>query len=160
VFVPSSVSAAPNDAQARDAVMKPSFRPPGDAVVEGGAPVAGRGTAQIVTERNSELDVQARMARAGLLVVNDRLKDGWSVTIDGHAAKPLRANALMRGVVVPKGTHLVRWSYRVPGLRAGIALSVAGLIALVLWFAVGDRVARYQNEARSMMSSSSSIGFV
>jgi hypothetical protein len=139
VFVPRSVRAARSDAQARDLVMAPSFRPPRDAIVQGGPANAGAGGARIVKEANSELDVQAQMTRAGLLVVNDRLKDGWSVTVDGRPARALRANALMRGVDLPAGSHLVRWSYRVPGLRAGVALSVLGLLALGGWLVATRR---------------------
>jgi uncharacterized membrane protein YfhO len=51
----------------------------------------------------------------------------------------LRANALMRGVDLPAGSHLVRWSYRVPGLRAGVVLSLLGLVALGGWLVATRR---------------------
>ena len=46
----------------------------------------------------------------------------------------------MRGVAVPAGRHRIVWSYRVPGLRVGVALSalalallLAGAGACLLW---------------------------
>jgi hypothetical protein len=139
VFVPRHVLSAGDDSEADDIVMRQSFRPPRDAVVQDAQAQAGAGSARIVDEHNSRLDLQANMTRPGLLVVNDRLKDGWSVTVDGHEAKPIRTNAVMRGVVLPAGSHRVRWSYRVPGLRAGLAITIAGLIALGAWFALTRR---------------------
>jgi uncharacterized membrane protein YfhO len=40
---------------------------------------------------------------------------------------------VLRGVVVPAGAHEVVWSYRVPGLRLGVALSLLGLLAALAW---------------------------
>ncbi len=37
----------------------------------------------------------------------------------------------MRGVVVGPGRHTVVWSYAVPGLRAGAAVSALALVALL-----------------------------
>jgi hypothetical protein len=36
----------------------------------------------------------------------------------------------MRGVVVGPGHHEIVWSYAVPGLRAGVLLSLLALLAL------------------------------
>jgi uncharacterized membrane protein YfhO len=92
-----------------------------------------------VSEHNSDVELRAQMTRTGLVVLNDRLKDGWSVQVDGHDAQALRVNAVMRGVVVPAGTHNVRWSYRVPGLRLGAVLSLLGLLVLAAWFALSPK---------------------
>ena len=40
---------------------------------------------------------------------------------------------MLRGVVVPAGAHEIVWSYRVPGLRAGAALSGLGLLGAAAW---------------------------
>jgi uncharacterized membrane protein YfhO len=40
---------------------------------------------------------------------------------------------VLRGVVVPAGTHEVVWRYRVPGLRMGLALSATGLLVMLAW---------------------------
>jgi hypothetical protein len=40
---------------------------------------------------------------------------------------------VLRGVIVPAGAHEIVWSYRVPGLRAGAALSGLGAVVLLAW---------------------------
>ena len=37
----------------------------------------------------------------------------------------------MRGVVVPAGDHRILWSYRSPGLRLGLIISLMSLIAFL-----------------------------
>jgi hypothetical protein len=93
------------------------------------APV-GRGSAAVVDDRNASVMLRARLERAGLVVLGDALMDGWSVEIDGRPAAALRVNDVMRGVVVPAGSHEVVWSYAVPGLRVGALLSLLTAVAL------------------------------
>jgi Bacterial membrane protein YfhO len=106
----------------------------------GGAQGA-RGTAAIVDERNARVTLHASLDRRGVVVLGDQLLDGWSVTVDGHAATPVRVDAVMRGVVVDPGRHEIVWSYAVPGLRAGAVVSVLALL-LLLGAAVVPRVRR------------------
>jgi hypothetical protein len=46
-----------------------------------------------------------------LLVLNDTFDPRWRATIDGHAARSMRVNAIFRGVWVPAGSHRVEYSY-------------------------------------------------
>ena len=63
-------------------------------------------------------------------------REGWSATIDGEPAKPLRADYILRALELPAGKHTIEWRYRAPnwGLIEGITLafSVAVLAAFVL----------------------------
>jgi uncharacterized membrane protein YfhO len=82
----------------------------------------------------------------GLVVLDDTWGPGWSVRVDGREAQPLQANVVLRGVVVPAGEHELVWSYRVPGLRAGAALSAIGLLAMLAW--AGALIARARRRPR------------
>jgi len=73
------------------------------------------------------------MQRAGLVVLSDAWSSGWTVTVDGHPAEPVRVDTVIRGVVVPRGRHVVTWSYRTPGLALGSALSGAGMAIAAVW---------------------------
>ncbi|HEX5146003.1 MAG TPA: hypothetical protein VFV85_03200 [Conexibacter sp.] len=120
-------------------VARTGFDPRTDAVVrrdEVGADApagAGGGRVRVVGERDASVTLRATLPRRGLVVLDDAWAPGWHVSIDGHPARALQADMVLRGVVVPAGTHEVVWSYRVPGLRAGAALSVLGLLIAAGW---------------------------
>jgi Bacterial membrane protein YfhO len=135
-FVPASVTRVGGERQALATMFAPAFTPGRDAVVEGAAPPGARGTVSFSTDGADRVDLRARLASQGLVVLADQLDRGWSVTVDGHAAQPLRVDSVLRGVAVPAGVHMVSWRYRVPGLRGGLLLSALGLLltgALSLW---------------------------
>jgi len=101
---------------------------PGAAALALAPPV--HGTAVVTGETNASVTLRATLDRRGLVLLDDNLADGWSVRVDGRPARVLRANAVLRGVVVGPGRHEIRWSYTVPGLRAGAALSLLALAVL------------------------------
>jgi hypothetical protein len=117
-----------------------SFDPRTDAVARGDDlsqrpdPLgADDGTVRVVADDDDRVTLRATLARRGLVVLDDQWAPGWRVAIDGRAARPVRTDMVMRGVVVPPGSHEIVWSYRVPGLRAGAALSLIGLLAALAW---------------------------
>ena len=63
-------------------------------------------------------------------------KQGWSVTIDGVEATPLRADYILRAVEMPTGKHTIEWRYRAPNWSVveGIAwcFSAAVLLGFLL----------------------------
>ncbi|HZV75375.1 MAG TPA: hypothetical protein VFF79_16825 [Conexibacter sp.] len=138
-FVAPAIQAVPDAASARTALVDSGFDARRAVVVEadqpGAAELAGvqgaRGTARIVSERNAGVTLRATLDRRGVVVLGDQLLDGWSVRVDGRPARPLRVDAVLRGVVVDAGRHEIAWSYGVPGLRAGVASSVLALVLLL-----------------------------
>jgi uncharacterized membrane protein YfhO len=47
----------------------------------------------------------------GILVLNDVWHPWWRASIDGADTETLKANERFRAVVVPKGTHTVRFTF-------------------------------------------------
>jgi hypothetical protein len=143
-LVARRVQVARGDAQELAAVAAPGFDARRDAVVRrdelGGAVPASRGaaagTVHVVGECNAQVTLQARLTRRSLVVLDDAWAPGWSVSIDGRPARTLRADVVMRGVVVPAGVHRIVWHYRVPDLREGVLLSGIGLLLLFVWASV------------------------
>lgn len=84
----------------------------------------------IARERDASVTLRADLARRRLVVLDDALLPGWTVRVDGRPAPALRVDDVLRGVIVPPGRHEVAWSYEVPGLRAGVIVSLATLAAL------------------------------
>ena len=87
--------------------------------------------------RPNYLRYEAQAEGNALVVFSEIFTDkGWTVTIDGEEAKPLRADYILRAVEIPAGKHTIEWRYRAPkwALVEGITLafSLEVLISLVL----------------------------
>ncbi len=139
-FVARIVRIAPGADAEFETIGEPRFDPRRDATLrtaelDGASPPTrgGAGSARVVDERNASVTLHTRLASRSLVVLDDQWAPGWSVAVDGRAAQALQANAVLRAVVVPAGEHQVVWSYRVPGLRLGAALSVLGLALAAAW---------------------------
>jgi hypothetical protein len=83
----------------------PAWLPPGFA---SGAASA---TARIVRYANTEVVVEVDAPAGGILVLNDVWHPWWRARLDGRDTEILKANVLFRAVVVPKGTHTVRFTF-------------------------------------------------
>jgi hypothetical protein len=81
--------------------------PPGIAQAAAGAV----GSARLLRYANTEVVVEVSGEADGILVLNDVWHPWWRVTVDGAEAELLKANAVFRAVVVPRGTHTVRFSF-------------------------------------------------
>jgi hypothetical protein len=117
----------------------PLFAPREEVLVERSEPGAAAladtsgdgGRVAVAGETASSVTLRATLRRPGLVVLNDGLAPGWSVQVDGEPADEVRVNDVMRGVAVDAGDHEVAWTYRVPGLRLGAALSTLALVLLL-----------------------------
>ncbi|MFL5816062.1 MAG: YfhO family protein [Conexibacter sp.] len=143
-FVPAEVIVVPDAAAARAALVRSDFDASRTVVVErdqrGTEALAGaKGTVEVVADRNARVTLRATLARRSVVVLADQMLDGWSVRVDGRPASPIRVNTVLRGVAVESGTHTIEWSYRVPGLRAGAALSALALAVLTAMSLVAYR---------------------
>lgn len=101
------------------------------------SPVPG---GQVVIERYvpEEVRVQVSTPKPSVLVLLDAFEDGWRASLeDGTELSIWRANALVRAVAVPAGTHRVTFTYRTPLLASGAWCSFAGVLICtgVLWYA-------------------------
>jgi hypothetical protein len=121
-------------------VMEPGFDPRREVVVRRDelpstfdTAQGGAGRVEVVDEQNARVTLRSRLERPGVVLLDDTWEPGWSVRVDGRSARALQADVVLRGVAVPAGEHEVVWSYRVPGLRAGAAVSLLALLATLVW---------------------------
>ncbi len=91
-------------------------------------PAATGGRAAIERYLPEEVRVRVETPTPGTLILLDAYENGWTAEVDGAETPIMRANALVRAVSVPAGTHVVTFTYRTPLLYAGAAASLAGLI--------------------------------
>ncbi len=87
---------------------------------------------EFLLDELNEVVLRTRAATPALLVLADMQAPGWSVEIDGRPAPALWADLILRAAAVPAGEHTVRWRYRDPHLRAGLAWSALGTLGLLL----------------------------
>lgn len=66
----------------------------------------------------------------GVAVWLEAWAPGWRATVDGVAVPLLRADALVMAAAIPAGDHRIEFSYRAPGLRAGLAISALMVLLL------------------------------
>jgi hypothetical protein len=142
VLVADRILVTAGEPQTLSAIDRPGFDPRREVIAERdqpdvtALPTAGSGgSARIISSTNATVTLQAQTRERSVVVLNDAAAPGWSVTVDGHPRPALRVDDVMRGVIVPAGTHQVRWHYTVPGLKLGLlisALSALGLLGAAL----------------------------
>jgi len=77
----------------------------------------------------NEVRVRVDTPQSAVLILLDAYEKGWTATLESGVDLPiLRANALVRAVVVPAGAHVVTFRYETPLLRAGAGVSFAGAL--------------------------------
>ncbi len=95
---------------------------------------ARAGTAVIVRYAPEEVRVRVETPQPAVLILLDAFDQGWTATLESGLVLPImRANALVRAVVVPAGLHMVTFRYETPLLWAGAGASLTGcLICLAM----------------------------
>jgi hypothetical protein len=86
------------------------------------------GSVELRRDGWNALEIRAEASAEALLVVADSFSPGWRATVDGAEVPVLPVYGLIRGIVVPPGTHDVRLDYSPPGFRTGTALSLLGIV--------------------------------
>jgi hypothetical protein len=82
----------------------PTGLPPGAA----DGPV---GSARLLRYANTEVTVGVDAPAGGILLLNDVWQPWWRAHVDAEESEILKANVIFRGVVVPPGRHVVRFSF-------------------------------------------------
>ena len=76
------------------------------------------------------------------VVFTDMYYPGWMAFVDGEPAPLYRANGVAKAVVIPKGTHEVRFAFRPWRVGVGVTVSIAAFVAglaSLLWCFKIDR---------------------
>lgn len=91
---------------------------------------------EFVTDGLDQVVLRTNAAVPAVLVLADMAAPGWSVEVDGRAAKLLTADLALRAVAVPAGSHTVTFRYRDASYRTGLTLTMFGAILTLGFVAV------------------------
>jgi hypothetical protein len=75
------------------------------------AAVGMGGSARIVRYANTEVVVETTAPGGGILLLNDVWHPWWHASVDGAESEILKADVIFRAVVVPRGRHVVRFTF-------------------------------------------------
>ncbi|MHB8991830.1 MAG: YfhO family protein, partial [Chloroflexota bacterium] len=111
---------------------------PDPKAVEGwlqGNPDGSPGTAEIVKNESTEVEIRTSSRRNAVLFLSDSYYPGWKALVDGQPAQLYRADYLFRAVLVPEGEHRVRFVFRPDSFALGTDISLFTLSGLLIfWF--------------------------
>lgn len=79
-----------------------------------------------------EVELRVFAERQGVVVLRDSWYPGWKAELDGQRVETLKADAVLRGVVVGPGEHVLRFRFEPPLMQLGAALSLTSLTALLV----------------------------
>ena len=94
------------------------------------AAVEPPGNARITRYGRERVEAATSARARSLLVLTDVHYPGWKATVDGEPAEIERVNYLMRGVVVPPGSHEVEFRYEPLSWTTGWIVSLLALLAV------------------------------
>ncbi len=95
-------------------------------------PAGAESRAAIIREHPQLVQIEASLPTDGYLVLLDTYYPGWQAYVDGRSTPLYRANYIGRAVFVPAGEHTVRFEYRPRSFQAGLWLSLAAILAMVV----------------------------
>jgi hypothetical protein len=128
-----------NDADVLTQLFNPAFDPTAGVFVDGGAPdcttanaAQSAGTVDYVSYAPKDIVLSANAAVPSVLLLNDHFDPNWNVWVDGHPAKLLRCNFLMRGVQVPPGAHQIEFKFQPPTGWLPVTLVAEAVTVVVL----------------------------
>jgi len=91
------------------------------------------GQVDIVRLEDTEIVLQTSSKSDAFLVTSDIYYPGWEATIDGKPTSLYRTDYVLRGIVLPAGSHEVRFEYRPQSFYIGITVTILSLLILILW---------------------------
>ncbi len=67
---------------------------------------------------------------SGILILSDLFYPGWKASVDGEETKIMKANTVLRAVVVPEGKHMIKFVYNPRPFNIGLRFGLCTLIGI------------------------------
>jgi hypothetical protein len=100
-----------------------------------GLQVDSNASIQLVQNKNDEITYKAKTNAKQLAVFSEiYYKDGWKAYIDDKETPIVKANYVLRGLVVPAGEHTIKFEFK-PASITG-ARQIASVASILLWLSL------------------------
>jgi hypothetical protein len=127
--------------EALKALRAPDFDPSREVILSEAPPVAVESaegsSARIADYRLNSITLRTHVARPCILVMSEIYYPEWHATVDGAAARILRADYCLRALALEAGDHEVRFQISSRVLRVSLIVSIVSLAVGVALPAVG-----------------------
>ncbi len=85
-------------------------------------------TAQITSYNNTSVTIATNLSSTSAIVLSDSYYPGWTAKIDKTPTEIFAANINSRAVVVPQGSHTIKYEYLPQNFKKSTIISLAALI--------------------------------
>lgn len=94
-------------------------------------PAAG-GRVHPVKASPNRFDFTTTSSSVGTLIFSQNFYPGWRATVDDSSTDIVRVNGYMQAIVIPAGTHQVRFSFAPRWFVPGLATSIGTIILIIV----------------------------
>ena len=81
---------------------------------------------------NNSVTIKTNVNHDALLVLTDIYYPGWIALVDGKKTKIFRVDGLVRGIVVPAGSHTIVYRYFPHTFQLGLWLAGTSLLVCIM----------------------------
>jgi len=89
------------------------------------------GTVEILNYSRNEVIMNIRATGTAFLVFSDSYYPGWTADIDGKVTAVQRTNVTQRGIVVPEGSHTVRFKFSSGTAASGLWVTTGSALLFI-----------------------------
>jgi hypothetical protein len=93
----------------------------------------------IVEYAAESVSLHANLNCDGMVILSDTYYPGWIATVNRRPVKIYEVDLALRGVLVPQGSHEIKFGYRPRSVFLGAGLTSAGLIGVAVIVVLGRR---------------------
>ncbi len=105
-----------------------------------GIQVDSNASIQLVQNKNDEITYKAKTNAKQLAVFSEiYYKDGWKAYIDDKETPIVKANYVLRGLVVPAGEHTIKFEFKPASITS--ARQIASVASILLWLSLVTMIA-------------------
>ena len=90
------------------------------------------GSAKISNYLPNKISIETNSTGNSLLFLSDSFYPGWKATVDGKDAKIYRTDFTFRAVFVPRGNHIVKFTYFPTSFQIGEVAVMVGFAVMIL----------------------------